>query len=102
VFVGRGAVGLWDLAAPNRPVVGPLPRKEGGVQSVVFNPDGKTIAARYGRDFSSNNGVVIWDVAAGKRLVDEPLAVKEGNVQNVAFSPDGKTIAGGFVGRGGV
>ncbi len=46
---------------------------EGGVKSVAFSPDGKTIAAGcYG------GGVVLWDVAARKRLVDEPLPVKEG------------------------
>ncbi len=69
--------------------------EEGGVQSVAFSPDGKTIAAGYG-GFGGGGGVVLWDVAARKRLAGDPLPGKEG-VTGVAFSPDGKTIAAGCV-----
>ena len=82
----------------------PLPVKEGGVQSVAFSPDGKTVAAGYGVVVGGvvGGGVVLWDVAARKRLADDPLPVKEGGGQSVAFSPDGKTIAAGYgLGGGG-
>jgi hypothetical protein len=42
---------------------------------VAFSPDGKALAAGYGR---SGGGAVLWDVAARRRLSDAPLAVKEG------------------------
>ena len=75
--------------------------EEGGVQSVAFSPDGKTIAAGYGGVGGGGGGVVLWDVAARKRLADDPLPVKEGMVWGVSFSPDGKTIAAGYGGFGG-
>ena len=76
---------------------------EGGVKSVAFSPDGKTVAAGYG-GAGDVGGVVLWDVAARKRLVDVPLAVNGVDVTSVAFSPDSKTIAAGceFRGFGGV
>ena len=51
---------LWDVAARKRLVDEPLPVKEGGVRSVAFSPDGKTIAAGFHGDGGS--GVVLWDV----------------------------------------
>jgi hypothetical protein len=81
----------------------PLAVKEGGVRSVAFSPDGKTIAAGYSGsddDFGSVGGVVLWDVAARKRLVGDQLSMKKGEVVSVASSPDGKTIAAGFYGDG--
>ena len=96
-----GGVVLWDAARRKRLVDAPLHVKEGGVSSVAFSPDGKTIAAGYkvGGD-RGRGGVVLWDAAGRKRLGDAPLDVKEGEVTSVAFSPDGKTIAAGYqVGR---
>ena len=69
--------------------------KEGGVHSVAFSPDGKTLAAGYGVR-GRGGGVVLWDVATRKRLLEDPLPVKEGYVNSVAFSPDGKTLAAGY------
>ena len=46
--VGGGVV-LWDVAARKRLGDEPLAVKEGGVRSVAFSPDGKTIAAGYAR-----------------------------------------------------
>ena len=68
--------------------------KEGGVNSVAFSLDGKTLAA--GRVGGPVSGVVLWDVATRKRLLEDPLPVKEGYVNSVAFSPDGKTLAAGY------
>ena len=78
---------LWDVAARKRLVDEPLPVKEGGVRSVAFSPDGKTIAAGYGVSGGDGGGVVLWDVAARKRLADEPLAVKEGHVRERGLQP---------------
>jgi hypothetical protein len=78
---------------------------EGGVTSVSFSPDGKTLAAGYGLDGVGDvGGVVLWEVGGRVRLQDKPLEVAEGDVQSVAFSPDGKTLAAGYarVGGGGV
>ncbi len=70
--------------------------KEGLVSSVVFSPDGKTIAAGFAGEGMLSGGVVFWDAASCKRLADAPLDVKEGGVGSVAFSRDGKIIAAGY------
>ena len=58
------------------------------VASVVWSPDGKTLASA-----SYDNTVKLWETATGK-----PLATLEGHsdgVRSVAWSPDGKTLASG-------
>ncbi len=73
---------------------------EGGVNSVTFSRDGKTLAASYGY---GGGGVVLWDAQRRTRLQAEPLPVAEGDVNSVAFSRDGKTLAAGYgYGGGGV
>ena len=67
---------------------------EGGVQSVAFSPDGRTVAAGFFGGITG--GVVLWDVAGQERVMQRPLAVKEGDVLSVTFSPDGETVAAGF------
>jgi len=60
----------------------------GGVLSVAFSPDGKTLAAG-----ESNGKIHFWQVTDGKQLL-----ILEGHtswVVSLAFSPDGRTLASG-------
>ncbi len=66
------------------------------ITSVVFSPDGKTVAAGYHGGGAVDPGVAVWDVATGKRRLSLGLSVDEGWVNSVAFSPDGKIIAAGY------
>jgi len=96
---GPGGVVLWDVAQWERLAGKPLRVAEGGVGSVAFSPDGKTLAAGYDRFL--RGGVVLWDVGRRERLAGTPLAVAESGVRSVAFSPDGKTLATGLASAGG-
>ncbi len=62
-----------------------LEEDSGHLSSVVFSPDGQTIAVA-----STNNTVTIWSLE-GIKL--QTLKAHNGGVKSVAFSPDGKTIA---------
>ncbi|MEU3917754.1 caspase family protein [Streptomyces sp. NPDC029004] len=67
----------------------PLTGHADSVASVVFSPDGKTLAS------SSTDGTVrLWDVATHHQL-DKPLTGHTGTVYTLMFSPDGKTLASG-------
>jgi RNA polymerase sigma factor (sigma-70 family) len=71
----------------------------GQVFAVAFSPDGKVLAAGYGK--GPNNGAVkLWDTVTGKekaelraesRLPDTPV-LPLSIVESVAFSPDGKRL----------
>jgi WD40 repeat protein len=97
-----GGVVLWDVATRKRVREASLSVREGGIRSLAFSPDGKTIVAGYGiGNFIGDlevfaGGVVLWDVAAYKREVEEPLSMKERGVDSVSFSPDGKTVGAAY------
>ena len=75
------------LAAAARPGIAILSGYNGTVNSVVFSPDGKTLAT------SSGDGTVrLWDVAT-RQPIGSPLSGDTRAVYSVAFSPDGKMLA---------
>jgi WD40 repeat protein len=63
----------------------------GGVTSVAFSPDGKTLASgKY------DGTIILWDVVTRQPL-GQPLTGYGGPVGSVAFSPDGKILAAGNI-----
>lgn len=72
----------------------------GPVHSVVFSPDGQTLAsAGY---YDRGTEVRLWDAATGKHI--RLLLSEDGemdSVESIAFSPDGQTLAVGW-GTGGI
>ena len=94
---GDGTVWRWNLTDPAHPArLGqPLTGPVGGVASVAFSPDGKTLAAA-----GDNNTVWRWNLTdpAHPARLGQPLTGPGGGVSSVAFSPDGKTLAAGSYG----
>ncbi|BAZ20595.1 WD-40 repeat-containing protein [Kalymmatonema gypsitolerans NIES-4073] len=88
-FVSSGSddstMKLWDGVSGQ--LIKTVKLHTGEVTSVVFSPDGKTIAA--GTD---DNTVKLWNLS-GQEL--HTLKGHSDSVNSVVFSPDGKTIASG-------
>lgn len=88
-----GALLTLSLAFPlNRlaaapPAQEPAAAPPGPFWSVVFSPDGRTLAG------GSYKRVVLWDIGTGG--VQRVLGGCSGPVRSVAFSPDGKRLAAG-------
>jgi RND family efflux transporter MFP subunit len=60
----------------------------GGVWSLAFGPDGKTLVS------GSSDGIIkVWDTTTGKNSAT--LEKQTGGVTSLAFSKDGKTVAAG-------
>lgn len=62
----------------------------GGIRSVAYSPDGKTVAI--GGDGGKTLEVKLFDAATGKEVRAIPFPGAS-SVKSVAFSPDGKTLA---------
>ena len=82
-------VRLWDVATDQSLKIQEQPLEDltyrtGGVNSVSFSPNGKTIA-------SASADIRLWDVATGRKL--KTLSGHTGWVNSVSFSPDGQILA---------
>jgi WD40 repeat protein len=80
---------LWDVTSRRNTATLDI----GGVCTVQFSPDGKTLAAGSRGDFGVRGlhpeDIKLFDVATGK----ETLTLAAGGVASLVFSPDGKTLA---------
>ena len=75
-YSDAGGVALWDLR------LHAVTRRVGGDSSVVFSPDGKTVAAGGG------GGIKLWDVRSRRKLAAVPVSGYD-----LSFSSDGKLLA---------
>ena len=78
---------LWDVAIGTQITTFP----SNWAQSVVFSPDGTTLASGEG-----DGTVLLWDVVTGENIAVLAGYIGWGNLVNsVSFSPDGTTLASG-------
>jgi len=88
-----GTVRLWDLGTWAQgeppPPCRVLEGHAGAVLSLVFSPDGATLASA-----GTDGNVVFWDAAHGEKRCELAGAFAEA-VPQLAFSPDGKVLAVG-------
>ncbi|MEH2198225.1 WD40 repeat domain-containing protein, partial [Nostoc sp.] len=77
---------LWDVSTGK--AIKTLTGHSSSVNSVVFSPDGKTLASG-----SYDKTIKLWDVSTGKAI--KTLTGHSGLVYSVVFNPDGKTLASG-------
>ena len=78
---------LWDVDTDTE--IGILWGHIGGVKSVSFSPDGRTLATAGSIDAT----VRLWDVDTQTEI--GTLKGHTGWLNSVSFSPDGKTIVSG-------
>jgi WD40 repeat protein len=78
---------LWD-AGSGHAIGPPLHGHTAGIWSMVFAPDGRTLASS-----SADGAVLLWN-ASSMRPLGEPLQTSGAVVESLAFSPDGRMLAG--------
>jgi WD40 repeat protein len=92
---GDGIVRIWDTKDPASEAR-EFSGHDGGVDRVVFLPDGRLVSAGGRGEIGGASGfgeVKIWDLATGRVLHD--LRGHTGVVQGLASSPDGRRLATG-------
>ncbi|MCZ8249830.1 hypothetical protein [Microcystis sp. LE19-195.1E] len=82
----KTTIKLWNIETGQE--IRTLTGHNGGVYSVSFSSDGKTLASD-----SSDNTIKLWNVETGKEI--RTLSGHNDIVRSVSFSPDGKTLATG-------
>jgi WD40 repeat protein len=80
----RSVVQLWDIARAKE--VRTIPTPVGGIDGLVFSPDGKTLLIGGGA-----HNLYLCDVATGQEVMPRPG--HQHGVLSITFSPDGKTLA---------
>ncbi len=84
--VTGGDISLWDIRTKKLQIA--LKGHMNDVYSIVFSPDGTTIASG-----SVDETIRLWDAATGKHKAT--FTDHEGSITSLAFSPDGKILASG-------
>jgi WD40 repeat protein len=88
--INKEHIKLWDVATGKGKAI--LEGHEEMMRSLVFSPDGKTLASG-----SMDGTIKLWEVATGKETATlNACKSKEDRLDlPMAFSPDGKTLATG-------
>jgi sugar lactone lactonase YvrE len=83
----NGVIRLWNVATGKLIATFADPSSQGAL-SLVFSPDGKTLAVG-----DRDGAAYLWNVATGKLIHAALIDPSSRGINEVAFSPDGTTLA---------